>query len=191
MRRHRPATGPRPFSGSAQVPLPAWAAMDPLIVAAAQYLPVLVVVAAAGIWLTLPRGAKFGLAVQAILSLALVAVLIQVAAAVHTDARPFVVNPSLAPLFAHPADNGFPSDHTALSATVALLVMRYRRALGAVLLAASVLSGAARVAAHVHHAQDIVGSLLIAVVTVALATAIWHWARPRLPGRLAEMAAVP
>jgi len=163
--------------------------MDPLIVAAATYLPVLVPVAAAGIWLTLARNEKVGLAAQALLSLALVAVLIHLAAAVHADPRPFVVDPSLTPLFAHPADNGFPSDHTALSATVALLVMRYRRALGAVLLAASFLAGAARVAAHVHHTQDIVAGVLIAVVTVAVASAVWHWARPRLPGRLAEMAA--
>ena len=44
-------------------------------------------------------------------------------------------------------------------------------------------------AAHVHHTQDIVAGVLIAVVTVAVASAVWHWARPRLPGRLAEMAA--
>jgi membrane-associated phospholipid phosphatase len=151
--------------------------MDLLIVATAQYLPALVVVAAVGIWLTLPRGEKVGLAVQALLSLALVAVLIHVAAGIHTDPRPFVVDRSLTPLFAHSADNGFPSDHTALAATVALLVMRYRRGLGAVLLAASVGVGVARVAAHVHHVQDIVGGLLVAVVTVAIVAAVWRWAR--------------
>jgi membrane-associated phospholipid phosphatase len=160
--------------------------MDSLIVAAAQYLPLLVPVAAAGIWLTLPRREKVGLAAQALLAVVVVIALIQLAAAVHTDPRPFVVDPSLRPLFAHSADNGFPSDHTALAATAALLVMLYRRKLGAVLLAASALAGAARVAAHVHHVQDIVGALLIAVVTVAVVSAIWHWARPRLPGRLAD-----
>src|SRR5450759_1747235 len=66
----------RPFPAIIQVRLSAWAAMDPLIAATAHYLPAFVVVAAVGIWLTLPRGEKVGLAVQALLSLALVAVLI-------------------------------------------------------------------------------------------------------------------
>jgi len=88
-------------------------------------------------------------------ALVIMVVLIKVAAAIYTDPRPFVVDPSIEPLFAHPADNGFPSDHTALAATVALVVMMYRRWLGAGLLAAGIVLGAARVAAHVHHAPDI------------------------------------
>jgi membrane-associated phospholipid phosphatase len=69
-----------------------------------------------------------------------------------------------------------------------VLVMTYRRMLGAVLLAASVLVGAARVAEHVHHGQDIVAGMLIAVVAVGIADATWRWAQPRLPRRLAELA---
>ena len=161
--------------------------MDGLIVAVAQYLPFLIPVVAGIIWLFLPRRDKFGLAVQSVVALVIAVVLIQLAAATHTDPRPFVVNPSIRPLFAHPPDNGFPSDHTALAATVALLVMTYRRWLGAVLLAASVLVGVARVAAHVHHGQDIVAGVLIAVVAVGVTTAAWAWFRPRLPGRLAEL----
>jgi undecaprenyl-diphosphatase len=162
--------------------------MDSLIAATAQYLPFLILVAAAVIWLFLTRQDKVGLAVQAIVSLVIAVVLIQLAAAIHTDPRPFVVDPSIKPLFAHPGDNGFPSDHTALGATVALLVMTYRRSLGAVLLAASILVGAARVAAHVHHVQDIVAGVLIAALAVGIAAATWRWARPRLPRRLTEPA---
>ena len=162
--------------------------MDILVSAVAQFLPILVPVAAAAIWLTLPRREKAGLAVQAVLAVVVVMALIQLAAGLHSDPRPFVVDPTVRPLFAHPADNGFPSDHTALAATVALLVMLYRRKLGAVLLSASVIAGAARVAAHVHHAQDIIGALLIAVVAVAVVSAGWHWAEPRLPARIARFA---
>jgi len=151
--------------------------MDTLVSAVAQFLPILVPVAAAAIWLTLPRREKAGLAVQAVLAVVVVMALIQLAAGLHSDPRPFVVDPTVRPLFAHPADNGFPSDHTALAATVALLVMLYRRKLGAILLSASVIAGAARVAAHVHHVQDIVGGLLVAVVTVAIVATVWRWAR--------------
>jgi undecaprenyl-diphosphatase len=164
--------------------------MDSLIAAVAQYLPFLVAVVAGIIWLFLPRRDKVGLAVEAIVSLVIAVVLIQLAAATHTDPRPFVVDPSIRPLFTHPADNGFPSDHTTLAATVALLVMTYRRWLGAALLAASVSVGVARVAAHVHHGQDIVAGVLIAVVAVGVTAAAWAWVRPRLPGRLAELASV-
>jgi PAP2 superfamily len=112
--------------------------------------------------LALPRRDKFGLAVQAIVALVIAVVLIQLAAVTHADPRPFVVDPSIRPLFPHLADNGFPSDHTTLAATVAFLVMIYRWWLGAVLLDASALVG--------------------------VTTAAWAWVRPRLTGRLAELA---
>ncbi|MHB8187792.1 MAG: phosphatase PAP2 family protein [Dermatophilaceae bacterium] len=161
--------------------------MDSLIVDVAQYLIFLILVAAGVAWLFLPRHDKVGLAVQGVVALAIALVLIRLAAAIHTDPRPFVVDPSIKPLFAHAADNGFPSDHTAVGVTVALLVMTYRRMLGAVLLAASILVGASRVAAHVHHSQDIVAGVLIAVVAVGITTVAWRWARPRLPPRLADL----
>jgi undecaprenyl-diphosphatase len=156
--------------------------MDSLIVVAAQYLPLLIPMAAAVIWVFLPRPDKVGLAVQAVLSLVIAVVLIKVAASIHTDPRPFVVDPSIKTLFSHPADNGFPSDHTTLAATVAFLVTMYRRWLGASLVVASLLVGAARVAAHVHHGQDIVAGVLIAALAVGVASATWRWGRTRLPG---------
>jgi undecaprenyl-diphosphatase len=154
--------------------------MDSLISAAAQYLPILVPVVAGVVWIFLPRRDKVALAVQAVVSLVIVAVLIHLVAAVHADPRPFVVDPSIRPLFPHSADNGFPSDHTALASTAALLVMSYRRSLGAVLLAVSMVAGAARVLAQVHHVQDIVAAVLIAALAVGVTIALWRWARPLL-----------
>ena len=164
--------------------------MNSVIVGVAQYLLFFMLAAAAAIWLYLPRQDKVGLAVQAIVSLVIAVVLIKVAAGLHADPRPFVVDPSIRPLFAHPADNGFPSDHTALAATVALLVMIYRGWLGALLLVAAIGVGAARMAAHVHHGQDIVAGLLIAALAVGIAAATWRYARPHLPRRLTEPASV-
>ena len=163
--------------------------MESLIVAVAQYLLLAIFLAAAVIWLFLPRQDKVGLAIQGMVALVVAIVLIRLVAASYVDPRPFVVNPLVKPLFAHPADNGFPSDHTAMGVTVALLVMMYRRWLGVALLAASLLVGAARVAAQVHHIQDIAAGAMIAVVAVGTAAAIWGWARLRLPRRLAWIAA--
>lgn len=161
--------------------------MNALTVATAQYVPLLIPLAPAIVWFFLPRRDRLAMAAQAIISLVVVLGLIQLAASLHTDPRPFVVNPSVPALFTHPPDNGFPSDHTALASTVALLVMIYRKFLGAMLLAAGIVAGAARVAAHVHHVQDIVAGVGIAVMAVGLAVLIWRWARPRLPHRLAPL----
>jgi len=162
--------------------------MDGLIAVTAQYLLFLILLVAAVTWLVLPRQDKVGLAAQAVVSLIFTVALVKIAAAIHTDPRPFVVDPSIKPLFAHSGDNGFPSDHTALGATVALLVMAYRRMIGVVLLALSLLVGAARVAAQVHHLQDIIAALLIAALAVGFAAASWLWARPKLPQRLTQVA---
>jgi membrane-associated phospholipid phosphatase len=160
--------------------------MDALIVAVSQYLLYFILAAAAVVWLYLPRPDKVGMAAQAIVAVVIMVVLIKFAAAIYTDPRPFVVDPSIKPWFAHPADNGFPSDHTALAATVAFVVMMYRRWLGACLLVASLVLGAARVAAHVHHAPDIAAGVLIAILAVGAASVVWRWVRPQLPQQLTE-----
>jgi undecaprenyl-diphosphatase len=161
--------------------------MDTLIVAVAQYAIFLVALGGLLTWWLVDRREKVRLAVQAVLAVALVAVLVKVAGMVHTDPRPFVVDPSLRPLFPHPADNGFPSDHTALTAAVAVVVARYRGGLGALLLVVSAGIGAARVAAHVHHTQDIVAGLLLGGLAALLALALWQgWAVWRNRGSRAE-----
>ncbi len=166
--------------------------MDTLIVVVAQYALYLVALGGLLAWWLVDRDEKVKLAVQAVLTVALVAVLVKVAGMVHTDPRPFVVDPSLRPLFPHPADNGFPSDHTALTAGIAVLVARYRGGLGALLLAVSVGIGAARVAAHVHHTQDIVAGLLLGGLAALLALALWQgWVAWRRRGdRPAEQTGV-
>ncbi len=145
--------------------------VDTFIVVTAQYVPFLVPLVGLIVWVLLNRGGKVTLGVRAVIAFALALVLIKVFAMVHTDPRPFVVNPSVKPLFPHAADNGFPSDHTTMVVTVSLLVILYRRWLGVALLVVSTLVGWARVAAHVHHTQDIVAGAVIGVIAVAVALA--------------------
>jgi membrane-associated phospholipid phosphatase len=87
------------------------------------------------------------------------------------DPRPFVQAPSSPPLFPHAADNGFPSDHGAAGGLLAALVTAHKRAVGAVVAVGAVLIAAARVAAHVHHVQDVVAGLAIGVAAGVLA--VW------------------
>lgn len=82
--------------------------------------------------------------------------------------RPFVVE-GVQPLIAHTADNGFPSDHTLLAATIASVVWVYNKKLGWVLFGVALIIGAVRVWAKVHHPIDIAGSILIAISATGLA----------------------
>jgi len=133
------------------------------------------------VWLTVPRPEKVAMAVEMVVGLVAVAVLVKVAGAIHTDPRPFVENPSLRPFFSHPADNGFPSDHTAVAALTAFVVLRRRVAEGVALLAIALLIGATRVLAHVHHVQDIVAGVAIGLVGAALGALVWRIVRGSAP----------
>jgi undecaprenyl-diphosphatase len=145
--------------------------VNTLIVVIAQYLLYLLVVLAGLVWLTGTSRQKAVLTAQAVLGLALVGIGIWVAARLHTDPRPFVHDPASEPLFAHAADNGFPSDHSAAAGLLTALVLRYKRTLGLVAAAGAVLIAWARVAAHVHHGQDVIAGLAIGAASGVLA--IW------------------
>jgi membrane-associated phospholipid phosphatase len=142
-----------------------------VIVVVAEYLLYVLAAIAFGVWLLQSRRGKVVLGLQAVVALVLVGVGITVAAALHADPRPFVHDPRSHPLFAHVADNGFPSDHSVAAAMVAALVFAYRRALGLIVAAGAVLVAVSRVAAHVHHAQDVVAGL--ALGALAGYAAVW------------------
>ncbi|MCU1669547.1 MAG: Undecaprenyl-diphosphatase [Blastococcus sp.] len=148
--------------------------MNELIVLIAQYLLYLLVLIAAGVWLTRDRRGKASLAAEAVVGLVIVGIGIVLASHLHSDPRPFVHDPHSAPLFPHPADNGFPSDHSAAAGLLAALVLRYKRWLGAVVAAGAVAIAWARVAAHVHHAQDVVAGLGVGLAAGALAAWLVH-----------------
>jgi undecaprenyl-diphosphatase len=137
-----------------------------LVSVCAQLLPFVAPAVLLLVWWRLPRGARARFAVLTVVSGIAAVVLVTAAGAVHSDPRPFVVDPTHPPLFEHSADNGFPSDHTTYAATAALLVTTVRRRLGLLLLLSAVVGGLARVAANVHHLQDIVAAVVIAGVAV-------------------------
>ena len=85
--------------------------------------------------------------------------------------RPFISD-GVTPLFSSALDNGFPSDHTLLTAFLAFAVLVYSRRLGIALLILAFIVGWARVAGGVHHAVDVLGSFAIAGVAVLAAKSI-------------------
>ncbi len=138
--------------------------MNTLIVLVAQYLLFGLVLIAGLTWLTLDGAGKLRMAAAGVLGLAVLGLGIWIAGTLHADPRPFVQDPSTTPLFAHPADNGFPSDHAAAGGLLTAVVLRYHRALGVLVGVGAVLVAAARVAAHVHHVQDVVAGLALGLL---------------------------
>lgn len=142
--------------------------VDQLVALIAQWLPLLVVAAAGVVGLTLPRKHQVRIALQAVVGLVLAVLLVKVAGGLHVDPRPFVVDPTVRPLFPHPADNGFPSDHTTFAVAAAATLLGVRRRTAVVLAVLGVVGGLARVLAHVHHLQDIAGGALLGLLAAGL-----------------------
>ncbi len=95
------------------------------------------------------------------------------------DPRPFIAN-GVVPFFQSSTDNGFPSDHTVFGTVLAATMWPFNKYLSGVMYAITVLIGASRVIAGVHHGWDVVGGLVIG--TVAVAAAYWFlelvWKQP-------------
>ena len=94
-------------------------------------------------------------------------VLAKIGAHVISSPRPFIQS-GVAPLIASSQDNGFPSDHTLLLGAVAAVVTVANRRWGLLFWALAAVVGMARVYARVHHPVDVLGSLVIAALALAL-----------------------
>ena len=81
----------------------------------------------------------------------------------YFHARPFIVT-GIAPLFAHAADNSFPSDHTLLTAAIASGLWGISKRISLVAWLIAVLVGVARVIAGIHWPIDIIGSIAMALI---------------------------
>jgi len=145
--------------------------MSPLIVFIAQYLFIASVLGVIGYGLTLAREQKIDFAIHTVVGGIISLAFIQLAGLLYNDPRPFVSD-RITPLIHHAADNGFPSDHTALTAYLGFLVLMYSRKLGIALLMIALLIGIARVAAGIHHPVDIIGGFIIGAIGAYLGSLV-------------------
>lgn len=134
-----------------------------LIIFGAKYLIVVIALIAGGYALKLPRPKQLLMIKIAAISFPVIFLLSRLASLVYYDPRPFVTGHFI-PLIPHDPDNGFPSDHTLLSAAIAALVYTLNRRIGLALFALALLVGIARIAAGVHSPIDIAGSIAIAIL---------------------------
>jgi undecaprenyl-diphosphatase len=125
-------------------------------------------------WLGVKNKEKVAIVVQVLVGGVLALILSTIASSLYYDTRPFVTE-HVTPLIAHAADNGFPSDHTLLTAFLGFTILRHSRIVGGSLLLVALLVGVGRVAAHIHHPIDIVGSFVIAALAVAIVDVASRW----------------
>lgn len=141
--------------------------MNTLIIFSAEYLIGLVALLFLLYFFIAWRHRKRKLLLLSCISLPLSYVAGLLGGSLYYNPRPFVVD-GITPLITHAANNGFPSDHTLLGAALSTIVLVFNRPLGILMWALTLLVGAARVWAGVHHWVDIAGGALISLVVVFL-----------------------
>ncbi len=141
--------------------------LDTLSIIGAKYLFIVIAGVAFVYFLKQPRGEQKRLVLFAALALPLVYVVSKIGALLYYDPRPFVSG-HFRPLIPHEPDNGFPSDHVLLGASIAALVYPSSKGLSLALWALTLLVGMSRVYTGLHHPVDIIGSILMAIVVAAL-----------------------
>lgn len=142
----------------------------------AQYLYLVIVVLSGIFMYSRPKELRLKLFLSLVIAFPLTYLVAKTGSVFFESPRPFVLS-GIPPLLPHAADNGFPSDHTLLSAACAALVLWSGKRLGIVLMGMAFLVGYARVLAGVHHLVDIVGSMVIAT---GVAWAVWRYVVPRV-----------
>lgn len=136
--------------------------MDTFFVFGAKYLFLLSPLLAGMYFLKIDTKEKKEFLIFFFISLPITFLLSLVAREMYSNPRPFEVG-NFEPLIPHKGGNGFPSDHTLLTSSIAFGVLVFNRRLGFLLLAVAIIVGLSRVYVGVHHPIDIVGSALIAV----------------------------
>ena len=141
---------------------------DTLAILAAKYMPVVIILGMIYFWIR--KGDKIrdivlyggyaavlGLVMNFIISL------------FYFHPRPFMI-PTGTLLFQYPAESSFPSDHTTLMLSLALMMVYFKetRIAGIILMILGFIGGFARVFCGVHFPMDIFGSFIVAVISTML-----------------------
>jgi undecaprenyl-diphosphatase len=144
------------------------AALDALMIGSAKYLPIVFALALVALWLSWrPRNqrAAFLAGASALVALGLG----QLIGMALPRPRPYLSH-SVNQLIPPSLDTSFPSDHAILGFAVAVMIWRYNRGAGAILLVLATLMAIARVFVGAHYPGDVLGGAVLGALTsVALA----------------------
>ncbi len=148
-----------------------------LVELAAKYFIIIPVALAAYYYFRNPNERKRMLGVG-IITFIVAGIFLILAGEVYYNPRPFVENNTI-PLIPHSPDNGFPSNHALLAATISAILFLFSKKLSVYGWILTVLIGGARVYAQVHHTVDILGSVFIAILATIIAFFTYRWFESR------------
>ncbi len=142
--------------------------MNTIIVFAAQYLIYAIGIAVLlYFFLFLQKAEQKTFVLIYVLGIVTALILVKVAGSIYYNPRPFI-DGNFTPLLPHSPTNGFPSNHTVAAVLMSALLWQYNRRLAGLLFITACIIGVARVLAKVHHIEDIVGGIIIALLAVSL-----------------------
>lgn len=142
--------------------------MDNITIFGAEYL-YLVIIIISFIWFLIqPKPKKKEILIIICICLPLIFIISREASRLYYSPQPFVSG-HFKPLIPHQADNGFPSHHELLVSAISSIIFIFSRRTGFVLWILALFVGFSRVYAGVHQMIDIMGSILISIISVTLA----------------------
>jgi len=145
--------------------------MDTVIIILASYL-YLIIIALALIFFVYEQN-KVKLVIMTGISFPFAFVLSKILTTIVQSPRPFIAD-HIQSLIHSATDNGFPSDHVLISASISLMILNFNKRVGIILCSLTFLVGIGRVLAHVHHSIDIIGSWLISIFAIVISKFIYH-----------------
>lgn len=139
--------------------------MAPIIIFGAEYLYLFSILAALVAFYYMPAGDKKRLILVSLISLPIIFIFAKLSSHFYFNPRPLIQ------LIPHVPDNGFPSDHALLVASIAMLFSIkhawHHKKTALLLWILAVLVAASRVLVGVHHTVDVIGSFAIAIIVVS------------------------
>ena len=142
--------------------------IDTLAIFAAEYMPVIVILALAILWILKGNNSR-DVILYGIYAAIIGLVINYIIGLVYFHPRPFMIGLGTQ-LFQYPAETSFPSDHTTFMVSIALMLLYFKetRVYGVILLILGLIGGLARVFSGVHFPLDILGSIMVSIISTLI-----------------------
>lgn len=141
--------------------------LDLYFIFGANYLFLAIIAIACIYFLSQPSTIQKRIIIFSIITLPLAYIVAKILSMFYYDARPFVVG-NFIPLIPHAPDNGFPSDHTLISAAFAAVLFPFNKKVAIITSVITLIVGYSRVYTGVHHSIDVIGSIAIVGVVACV-----------------------
>ena len=142
--------------------------IDTLAIFAAEYMPIVVILALAILWIAKGNNTR-DVILYGVYAAIIGLVINYIIGLVYFHPRPFMIGLGTQ-LFQYPAETSFPSDHTTFMVSIALIFLYFKetRVYGIILLILGLIGGFARVFSGVHFPLDILGSIMVSIISTLI-----------------------